>query len=814
MSADDPELAPLAPATVMAYLARLGVERPARLDLPALTRLQAAHLRAVPFHNLALLAAAGRAPGLPPVAAAVEGALRGHGGTCHVLSPPFVALLRSLGFEAHLAAASVTAAGDHLTAIVYLQGRRWLCDVANGHPYLRPFPLDGAAAGEQEQTAYGWRFRIEPLPVSESASTGSTHRVLRLLPDRTWKVVYALDPRRVHYASFARIIYEHHTRTGFGPFLTGLRAVRMTPERLLCLRDCWLERYGLGLVGRRRLPDARAVGAVLAQHFDLGGLPWEEALQALAPTTRQWWPGEPVAEPAGVEVTPAVPALRFLVSVGLTDRPGNLWALGQELLRDGLGSSAGQPPAAAILAFDNSGEAASRQDNQAAAAALSAAGLPTQIAEPRAVLRVRQRLAAAGLCADDQHAARLAIASNRMIQVGLLADFLRQSPRGPAPLPPHPEDGQGPIAVWMLDDDLRLVRLEQTAQGLVAVPLRNLRGTLDALYRRHPEVSVLVGGNTGCPPVPGFCFLQVQILDLIAHVARASRQDPQAPYRACPSPRHLPDYYYDTSDSGDAHLELAFDWEPSADSGDLPIRSALLAHLRAFPRVLYGQPVTRLLVHDPELPVGAATARGGNAVFFDLDALFSAPYPAIRLADGMVSRRGDTVWAHLATAVPGVTIHQAPFPLHHTRGAGDGSSPALVAAQTRSMRQFILAQVAGVVFSRLVAAKLAGHAIDPRELLAQRVARVRAAFAAAVQQIDSFSAANYEHRADLWWSNPRDPEVHEELARVASVLGELKAGLLTDELVTETELALTAEQLAASLGALDQTCERWRSLWA
>jgi arylamine N-acetyltransferase len=812
MSVDDPELAPLAPATVVAYLARLGVERPARPDLRALNMLQAAHLRAVPFHNLALLAAAGRVPELPPVAAAVEGALRGRGGTCHVLSPPFVALLRSLGFEAHLAAASVTAPGDHLAAIVHLQGCRWLCDVANGHPYLRPFPLDGATAAEQEQTAYGWRFRIEQL--ADSTSAGSTHRVLRLLPDRTWKVVYKIDPRSVPYASFARIIYEHHTQTAFGPFLIGLRAVRMTTERLLCLRDCWLERYGLGLASRRRLPDARAVGAVLTQHFGLGELPWQDALRALAPTTRQWWPGGLTAEQTSVEVTPSVQELRFLVSVGLTDRPGNLWALGQELLRDGLGASFGQPPAAGILAFDNSGEAASRCDNQAAAAALSAAGLPTQIAEPQAVRQVRQRLAEAGMCADDQRAARLAIASSRMIQVGLLANFLRQRPQGLPLLPPHPEDGQGPIAVWMLDDDLRLARLEQTAQGLAAVPLRNLRGALDELYRRHPEISVLVGGNTGCPPVPGFCFLHVQILDLVAHVARASRQDPQAPYRASPGPRHLPDYYYDTSDSGDTHLELSFDWEPNADSGELSIRSALLAHLSAFPRVLYGQPVTRLLVHNPELPVGPAVARGGNAVFFDLDALFSAPYPAIRLADGIVSRRGDTVWAHLAAAVPGVTVHQAPFPLHHTRGPNDGSSPALTAGQTSSMRRFILAQVAGVVFSRLVAAKLAGHMLDPRALLTQRVARVRAAFAAAVQQINSFSAANYERRADLWWSNPRDSEVHEELARAASVLGELKAGLLTDKLVTETELALTAKKLAASLSALEKTCERWRRLWA
>src|SRR4051812_30985701 len=128
MSGQDDECALLGPATLAAYLARLGVERPERLDLATLTALQAAHLRAVPFHNLALLATAGRHPGLPPVSAAIEGALRGRGGTCHVLSPPFVVLLRTLGFDAHLAAASVGAPGDHLVVIVHIGGRRWLCD--------------------------------------------------------------------------------------------------------------------------------------------------------------------------------------------------------------------------------------------------------------------------------------------------------------------------------------------------------------------------------------------------------------------------------------------------------------------------------------------------------------------------------------------------------------------------------------------------------------------------------------------------------------------------------------------------------------
>lgn len=813
MKDGDAELALLAPATVSAYLNRLAVERPARCDLAALTALQAAHLRAVPFHNLALLAAAGRDPGLPPVAAAVEGALRGHGGTCHVLAPPFVALLRSLGFDAHLAAASVAAPGDHLIAVVHLEGRRWLCDVGNGHPYLRPFPLDpddDPAAVEHEQAGYGWRFRIEPLPAAPNPVL--THQVLRLLPDGTWKVVYTVDPQRVPYSAFARIIVEHHTRVGFGPFLTGLRAVRMTAERLLCLRDCWLERYGGGPPGRRRVPSARAVGAVLTQHFGLGELPWQDALRTLEPQTRQWWSSGSASGSQSAAVPADALPLRILISVGLTNRPGNLWALGQELLRDGLGSQSG-PPGAGILAFENSDEPACARDSLAAAAALSAAGLPTYVWEQVATREARQRLASAGMVAEDPSAVRVSIATSRMVQVGLLAAFFRGRPADGRRLP-HPHDGHGPVAVWMLDDDLRLKRLERVHAGLECTPLVNLRGTLDTLYRQHPEISVLIGGNTGCPPVPGFSFLHVQTQDLVAHVKSASRQDPDAPYLPRTNPRHLPDYYYDTSDAGEAHLGLAFDWEPEAGTGPLSVRAALLAHLRAFPSLLHGQPATRLLVHEPDLPVVATTARGGNAIFFDLDALFAAPYVAAQLTDGLVTRRGDTVWALLASAVPGISLFQAPFPVHHTRCPGDGSGPTLATqTEAKSLRRFILAQLGGIVLSRLITAQRQGRVPDPRALLEQRVGRVRAAFASAALKITDFVNAEYETRTDLWWSRTHETAVRYELTRVKEMLELLKAEVLTGELVTPAELDAATESLAVTFSALGDTGERWRRLW-
>lgn len=817
MTGRDPALTLLGPATLSAYLARLGVRHPVKADLATLNTLQAAHLRAVPFHNLALLAAAGRNPGLPAVSAAIEGALLGHGGTCHVLSPPFASLLRSLGFDAHLASASVGAPGDHLVVIVHLDGRRWLCDVANGHPYLRPFPVDptpdsaeGLAEGLNEQTAYGWTFRIERAQQPKSTAT---HRVLRYLPDGSWKVVYTLSPDWVPYSAFEHIITEHHTRAGFGPFLTGLRAVRMTRDRLLCLRDCWLERHGIGPVGRRFVSSARAIGDVLERHFGLGHLPWMDALRTLETQTRKWWTTTNTTTLSQASV--AQPAqIRILVSVGLMDRPGALWTLGQALLRDGLGSQTAQP-GAGILAFDNSQDPACTADHAAAAAALSAAGLPTRVGSRSLVHSLHQRLLAAGLCADIQRQTRVDIATSRMIQVGLLADHFEQlSRRDESASLPHPDDANGPVVVWMLDDDLRFERLELTAAGLATKPLVDMRRTVDRLYREHPEVSVLIGGNTGCPPIPGFCFLHVQIRDLVAHIRSASQQDPDAPYRPGKNPRNLSDYYYDTSDSGDAHLDHVFDWEPESKPEGVSVRDALLSHLRSVAGLQYGQPATRLLTYQPDLGIAPTTARGGNALFFDLDALFAAPYVAIRLAQDVVSRRGDTIWAHLASDIPGVSVYQAPFPLHHVRRPGDGSGPVLAgAAGEYNLGRFILAQIGGLVLSRLVAARLRNESVDPYAMLEQRVRRVRDAFAAATEQIEQFDAAQYDRRTDLWWARTEEVEVRNELARVVEVLHQLKAGVLSCDVAAAMELQTAAENLAIATSSIEQLQQRWRSLW-
>lgn len=777
MTADLPVLSP---ATCRAYLERLVVPT-VRRDLAGLTVLQTAHLRALPFHNLFLLAGAGAAPDEPSLEAAVEGALRGWGGTCHLLSPPFVALLRALGFEAWLAAASVGAPGDHVVGVVRLPEGVFVCDVGNGHPYLRPFRLD---TEESAQSAYGWRFAFGPCPEGQALGT---HRLRRFLPDGTWKTTYAVDPRPVDYATFAGIIREHHTRVGFGPFMTGLRAVRMLPDVLVTLRDRRLERFhrsGL-LVSRRHVADDAAIGRVLDRCFDLGALPWRAALAALrARDPDRWAPSvEVAAEP-----------MRVLVSVGVTDRPGALTRIGTGLMRARV-RAALPPDGVGLLALDNGSPAGALAHE---AAALRAEGLPTAVVPAEVAARWHDRLFARGLVADPPGARPVSIATCRSLQVAALWEHLAGT-RGVAGLP----RGESP-AVWMLDDDLEFSRLEMSAEGLVLRPAYDALATVATLRAAYPDISVLVGGTTGCPPIPGFAMLASQVVDLEAHVECAARSAPDAPVANRTHDRPRADYYYDHSDAGPAYGE-AFAWEP-IDRSARTVREALLAHLRAVPGLGWGMPCTRLIVYEPLGPIEPTTARGGNALFLDADALFTAPPLALRCRDGVVTRRGDTVWAELMAGRPASVVVRVPLSLHHIRRPGDHSAPLADADPSpAATRRFVAAQIRGTALARLVAARRRGEILSASVVMAERARRLRASLAVVHQCVPRLAAWAFDRTA--WWS--ADPEVSEAL-RGASTTIERIAAAMTELGDAEPEVAAELDGFAATIPA---AVERWQELW-
>ncbi|PSQ18467.1 arylamine N-acetyltransferase [Halobacteriales archaeon QS_8_69_26] len=137
-----------------ASLERIGID-PATVDTPdlaTLDRLQAAHVRTVPFENLSIVGdpygdAGGEGVDLSVPAAYRTVVDRGLGGYCFELNGLFGWLLSSLGYDVDRVAARVTSGltvpANHHALVVTLD-RRYVVDVGCGTPPMRvPTPLDG-----------------------------------------------------------------------------------------------------------------------------------------------------------------------------------------------------------------------------------------------------------------------------------------------------------------------------------------------------------------------------------------------------------------------------------------------------------------------------------------------------------------------------------------------------------------------------------------------------------------------------------------------------------------------------------------------
>ncbi len=147
-------------ATVDAYLARIGAERPARPSDDALHDLHLRHLLSVPFENLSIHM--GENIVLDHEALVSKIVDRRRGGFCYELNGAFAALLRALGFEVDLLAARVfleDGLGVPYTHMALRVGP-WLADVGYADHAYHPLRLD--ERGDQADPA--GVFRIVPTP--------------------------------------------------------------------------------------------------------------------------------------------------------------------------------------------------------------------------------------------------------------------------------------------------------------------------------------------------------------------------------------------------------------------------------------------------------------------------------------------------------------------------------------------------------------------------------------------------------------------------------------------------------------------------
>lgn len=251
-----------------ALLLRVGARRGEPATSARLAALQRAWCLAQPFHNLDLLA--GERRGIPPLdrEAALARCADGLGGPCHVQSWGFLSLVRLAGFDADLCGATIARPDDHLLVHVAIGSDAYLCDVGNGQPYLEPFPLDRA----YEQRHAGWCIRSVP--------DGGELVLSRRSPDQPeWRVVYRARPAARAWEDFAGSIERHHREPGFGPFLSGLRVVRIGAASMIAVRDEQVTTYREDGFDRSSRTDTELV-RFIAGELGLEALPVQEAVDA------------------------------------------------------------------------------------------------------------------------------------------------------------------------------------------------------------------------------------------------------------------------------------------------------------------------------------------------------------------------------------------------------------------------------------------------------------------------------------------------------------------------------------------------------
>lgn len=233
-----------------AYLARMGAERPARLDLAGLRYLQERHMMSVPFESVDFYI------GEPVVlgeAAWDKIVRRRRGGGCYELNSAFGALLAALGFRVSL-----------LAGRVLHNGLEPVRGALNGHMALRvdldePWLVD---------VGFRWASRA-PLRFAERGPQADEHGCYQLVdtPEGDVELVhdgvhrYRLETRPRLLDDFDPTLWWFRTSPD-SPMVNALWASLVTPTGRVSLLDRTLSRVENGSRTKTVLSDEEFLDAL------------------------------------------------------------------------------------------------------------------------------------------------------------------------------------------------------------------------------------------------------------------------------------------------------------------------------------------------------------------------------------------------------------------------------------------------------------------------------------------------------------------------------------------------------------------------
>lgn len=263
----------LTSAQLDAYLARIGMERPARLDIHSLSDLHRAHL--MTFTWEALDAFMDWPSAITPVAAFAKLVMGRRGGWCYEMNGLFGAALAALGFRVTRLCGGVereklgdVAIGNHLTLRVDLD-RPYLAEVGIADAIIEPVPL---AVGPISQR--GFDFSIMPADGGWLRFTNHARGIARSFdfrPDHSDEAAMA--------ATHGWLMQDPGS-----PFTNALAVLRHTADGYVALKNDNLRRVTAGSLSEQRITSADQLADIFETVFDLDvprpGRVWER-LQAI-----------------------------------------------------------------------------------------------------------------------------------------------------------------------------------------------------------------------------------------------------------------------------------------------------------------------------------------------------------------------------------------------------------------------------------------------------------------------------------------------------------------------------------------------------